>query len=895
MCGMAFPDVVGLVFGPAAYGASPFATPVAAVAGLSILIGLFVVLRERGRQVSLSFFATTLALAIYQLGFSFMLRAQDEHIAMWWARFAYVGVPFIIPAVYHFSVHLLGLERKREQVVHLAWLIGIVYAELCLGTDLIVTGVFRTSWGYFTELSLWNLPIMVWSSVLLGLLIRDYAHAYQRALPLQRARIRWFAIPLTVACFGFVDYLPSMGLPVWPLGFVVFPVFLLSAAWAVERYHLPDLTPSFVADQVIAAMVDPLLVCDPSGRIAIANAAAIRLLGRKEEELRGRRIDELFADTDAIAFPELDPPDPASSAEREHDLIGRHGERIAVAVSTAALPDQRGRPVGFVVVARDIRERKRAAESLERREQHFRALIENGLDTITILDGEGRITYQSPSVREVLGYDPAADVGTPIFDRVHEDDRAALQALFASLAEEPGATAEGEARVAHAAGGHRVFELRGTNLLSHPAVRGVVVNGQDITEERLLEAQLQQAQKMEAVGRLAGGVAHDFNNILTAIQGYVALIREELPADSPVAEELDEVSRGADRAARLTDQLLAFGRRQVVRPELLELGEVVAGMQSMLQRLIGEEIELVTRAPASPGRVRADRGHIEQVLMNLVVNARDAMPGGGRIDVAVEPVELHERDVVDLDYHVAPGRYLLMTVADQGVGMDAVTRSRAFEPFFTTKPAGQGTGLGLSTVYGCVRQAAGYVGVESEPGRGTRFLVYLPLAHDPVPDPPGTAGAAPGPASPRPVERVAAGAGGPAGAEGAPQKTVLVVEDEAPVRALIRKILTRRGYAVLVARDGLEAVETAAGHPEPIDLLVADLVMPGLSGREVAERLRLARPGLATVFISGYTADEVVRRGIVDGEHVFLPKPFTPDALTRLVAEVLDEQAVARA
>ena len=898
---------------PESYGTSPFAAPVAAVAVLAIGTGLYVVVRERGRQVSLSFLAATVALAVYQFAFSFMLRAEDAETAFWWARVAYMGIPFIVPAVYHFSVHLLGLERERGAVVRIAWLLGIVYAELCIGTDLILTGVFHTQWGYFARVTLWNTPFLVWSVGLLTLLIRDFIVSYREAAPLQRARIRWFAIPLTVACLGFMDYAPSMGLPIWPLGFVFFPVFLLSAAWAVTQFHLPSLTPAYVADQVVVAMRDPLLVCDPSGRIALANPAAEQMLGYAPQELSGRSISDV-----------LDPPqrewliDPAvrrgpGGDAREMELVARDLSRIEVAVSTADLPERRGTPVGFVVVARDIREQKRAAESLERREQHFRALIENALDTITVLDPNGRITYQSPSVQKVLGYDPAEEIGRNVFERVHEDDLPSIMMAFHSLMEEPGSVADVEGRIATVDGSYRIFELRGANLLGHPAVDGIVINGRDVTEERVLEAQLQQAQKMEAIGRLAGGIAHDFNNILTAIQGHTILIQEEVPADSDLGRELEEVRRGADRAARLTDQLLAFSRRQVVRPERLDLNEVVDSMQSMLQRLIGEEMELVMDSASEPVEVLADRGRIEQALMNLVVNARDAMPGGGQIRVTTTPVELEEADVAELDFHVAPGHYALLAVRDEGSGMDDETRSRAFEPFFTTKAPGQGTGLGLATVYGSVRQAGGYVDIQTAPGAGTVFRIYLPLPPADAEAPPlapltaGTEGQPrvlavapvdeeePSARPPQP-ERLDSREEQPA-SRSAPEaegRTILVVEDEAPVRSLIRKVLRRRGYDVLVAGDGQEALQRLDEHDGRVDLLIADLVMPGMSGREVAEQCRLQRTDIAVIFISGYTADEVMRRGIVAGEHIFLPKPFTPGQLTGLVAEVLEERAMAQ-
>jgi PAS domain S-box-containing protein len=385
------------LFEAASYGYSPVAGPIAAVGLLSLFIGLWVVIRERGRPVAVSFQATTLALSVYLGGFALMAQSVNPDVALFWGRIAYYGVPFIVPGIFHFTIHLLGRQRKRAKLLQAAWSVGVVYWVLAVYTDLLVAGVRATSWGYVTRITLWNVPVILWSTFLLGVLVRDLIREHAEADPVQKARIRWFAIPLMIGCLGFADYGPSFGLPGLPVGFAFFPVFLLSAAWAVARYHLPDLTPAFAADHIIATMAEPLLVCDVTGRVAIANDAACRLLGYPKDELVHGRLSMLFgpAQTRAVLG--------AVMQEREMAIYARSGERIAVAVSTSRLLDKQGHRIATVVVARDIRERKRAAEALRRREEHYRALIENALDTITILDGEGRISYQSPAVREVRG------------------------------------------------------------------------------------------------------------------------------------------------------------------------------------------------------------------------------------------------------------------------------------------------------------------------------------------------------------------------------------------------------------------------------------------------------------------------------------------------------------
>jgi PAS domain S-box-containing protein len=390
---------------------------------------------------------------------------------------------------------------------------------------------------------------------------------------------------------------------------------------------------------------------------------------------------------------------------------------------------------------------------------------------------------------------------------------------------------------------------------------------QELAERERLEAQLVQAQKMEAIGRLAGGVAHDFNNLLTAITGYTSLLLSESGVDDPARADLEEIKKAADRAASLTDQLLAFSRKKMLQPKVLDLNAVVADVERMLRRLIGEDIDLVTLLDPTLGRVKADPGQIQQVVMNLAVNARDAMPQGGQLTLETMNVDLdeaHAQQHVDLQ----PGSYVMLAVSDTGVGMDKETQDHLFEPFFTTKEIGKGTGLGLATIYGIVKQSGGGIYVYSEPGQGTTFKIYLPRIEEAVDLPRPDAG------------RIRL----PQGSE-----TVLLVEDEDMVRELARRILQRSGYTVLEARQARDAIAICARHETPIQLLITDVVMPGgMSGRDLAEHLATSRPEMQVLYISGYTDDAIVRHGMLDEGVAFLQKPFTPDALARKVRQVLD-------
>ena len=383
---------------------------------------------------------------------------------------------------------------------------------------------------------------------------------------------------------------------------------------------------------------------------------------------------------------------------------------------------------------------------------------------------------------------------------------------------------------------------------------------------RQSEERLRQAQKMEAVGRLAGGVAHDFNNLLTVITSYSDLLLEDLGSDDPKRDDVVQIRKAAEGAAALTRQLLAFSRQQVLEPKVLDLKATIASTEKLLKRLIGEDVHLITALAPDLGAVKADPGQLEQIIINLAVNARDAMPTGGRLTIEAANVEMDEAYVRG-HAPASPGRYVLLALSDTGIGMDEQTKARIFEPFFTTKEPGKGTGLGLATVYGIVKQSGGFIWVYSEPGHGTSFKVYLPRVDEPA-EPVAT-----------PTTMAEPGRG---------TETVLVVEDAASVRMVTRQVLERYGYAVLEAPNGETALRLAAKHHGPIHLLLTDVVMPGLSGRQLAEQLVHLRPDMKVLYASGYADHAIVHHGILESGISYLQKPFTPETLGRRVRQVLD-------
>jgi PAS domain S-box-containing protein len=494
------------------------------------------------------------------------------------------------------------------------------------------------------------------------------------------------------------------------------------------------------------------------------------------------------------------------------------------------------------------------------------AILDSVFDCIITIDHEGRIIEFNRAAERTFGHSRvevlgrrAVDVIVPPAQRSPQGDAfAPLFATEASLGERRETTG------VRKDGSEFPMELAVTPVpLAQRRLYTVCLH--DITERKQIEAEFRQAQKMEAVGRLAGGVAHDFNNLLNVIGGYAELLLRQLPADGPLHKKAGEIARAAEKAAALTRQLLAFSRKQVLQPRVVDMNVIVGDVERMLARLIGENIELRTDLDAALGRLRADPGQMEQVLTNLVVNARDALPKGGRITITTRNVALDERFTRE---HPGsrPGPHVMLQVSDTGVGMDAETLRHVFEPFFSTKAKGKGTGLGLAMVYGIVKQSQGYIWVDSQPGRGATFQIYLPRVDEPA--------------------EAAQPAVHGAGATGS--ETILLVEDEDVLRMMASEVLEASGYTVLEASGGEEAVRVSESHAGPIHLLVTDVIMPGISGPEVAQRLAASRPGMKVLYASGYTDDAIAQHGVLDAATAFLQKPYNASALETKVREILD-------
>ena len=611
-----------------------------------------------------------------------------------------------------------------------------------------------------------------------------------------------------------------------------------------------------------------LFMLDPAGHVTSWNPGAEKSKGYKAEEIIGRHVSCFYTPEDVAAGQPtcglriaLD----QGQFEEEGLRVRKNGETFWAVVTITSIRDSFGQHIGFANVTRDITERKRAEAGLQLRDRAIESLVQ-GLCITDPTRPDNPIIFVNDSFSRITGYARGDVVGQNC-----------------RLLQGPGTDPEAVARIRSAIrDGHPcLVELLNYRKDGTPFWNGLTVSPirgtadrvthfvgvlTDISPLKLLEQQFRQSQKMEAVGQLAGGVAHDFNNLLTIISGYSELLLEMLPPGDPKREAVQGISEAGERAAGLTRQLLSFSRQAVLEIKVLDLNDVVRDTEKLLHRVLGEDVVLASVLDPGLSRVRADPGQLGQVLMNLAVNARDAMPQGGHLTVETSDVELDEAHTARHP-SCQPGRYVRLVVTDTGTGMSLDVRAHIFEPFFTTKGPGKGTGLGLATVYGIVTQSGGSIDLYTEPGHGTAFKIYLPAVTE-KDRPPATDAREPAPAS---------------GTE-----TVLVVEDEDAVRAIAVFALRTRGYTVLQADRGKKAVRIADAHPGRIDLLVTDVVMPGMSGRELADTLSARHPDLGVLYVSGYTDDAVVRHGILRAEIAFLQKPYTPVSLARKVRDVLD-------
>ncbi len=614
---------------------------------------------------------------------------------------------------------------------------------------------------------------------------------------------------------------------------------------------------------------DSIFVKDLQGRYLMINSAGARFLGTTVEEVIGKRDTDLFTEETARDIMAGDRRVIESGKTQTYEELGAAAGVARTYLSTKGpFCDPDGQVIGLLGICRDITARKRAESQVRQSQQKLRIHFEHTPLAVIEWDTQHRVTEWSPSATRVFGYSREEAIGKHASFLVPPALQEYVESVGKHLLAQTGGTRSTNDNVTKD-GRTIACEWYNTPLVDASGqVLGVASLVQDITERVALEEKLRHSQKMEAIGRLAGGVAHDFNNLLTVIMGYSQILADGVSKSGALADATAQIRSAADRAAGITRQLLAFSRKQVLQPRVINLNDIMLSLDTMLRRLIGEDIEVLTVPSRDLGAVKADPGQIEQVIMNLALNARDAMPHGGKLTLETENADL-DKDYAHDHEPLQPGRYVMLAVSDTGAGMGPATRARIFEPFFTTKEVGKGTGLGLSMVYGIIKQSGGYIWVYSEPDRGTTFKIYFPRVD-------------------QAVEKIAAEKR-PAGIQRGTE-TILLVEDDTQLRQLSSSILTHCGYRVLAASTTEEGLSLCRANQRDIRLLVTDVIMPGMNGQQLAEQVKQISPQTRVLYISGYTSNAIVHYGMLDAGLWFLPKPFSLSALVAKVRDVLDSK-----
>jgi PAS domain S-box-containing protein len=788
----------------------------------------------------------------------------NELIVTW----IFVGINLALTALA--AIQMKGAKAKRIRSLYgglalflLIYTLGSGLAESSWANQLVSTG-------YWYDLG-WTIPFL-YAAMWAGRWKEETEVAPQGAIASKTLReLALKNVTLALAPLIVLMMVARLGVQWRMIGFSLLAASIVSYVVRLGITEFRQAQSSAAVTRHRAAMestLDGMAIIGENGEHVYANSAFARMVGLPNAQaVLGKTWKQVYDPRDIALLEEQVRVSVQKTGKWSGQVVLHRRDDTTLPVEMAITRMAKN---GTVCVARDIRDRLQAEHARAEAETKYRTLIEQvaAVSYIAELGIQGQWHYVSPQVEDMFGFTPEEWLAgsTNWTSHIPVEDHPVVEA--AEEASTRGERFQAEYRIIHKDG--RVIWVSDTAVVvpgsgSHPVMEGIIV---DITERKVLENQLQQSRRMEAVGRLAGGVAHDFNNLLTIIKGYAELALNRAGTSPQVTADVQQISSASERAAALVRQLLAFSRKQVLQPKSLDLNSIVLGLDKLLQRLVGEHIVMKTLAGENVGAVRADPSQIEQVIVNLVVNARDAMPEGGRLTLETANADLdaaYARDHVS----VRAGRYVMLAVTDTGVGMAPETIAHIFEPFYTTKESGEGTGLGLSTVYGIVKQSGGYIWVYSEPGKGTAFKVYLPRIDE-------RAEALPFVKNESPSRR---------GTE-----TILVVEDNEGVRELACMILDGQGYKVLVAESPAHAEELCEKHSGGIQLLLTDVVMPGVSGRELTRRITARYPGIRVLYMSGYTDDVIAQGGVLEPGVAFLQKPFTPRDLGAKIREVLDAQ-----
>ena len=813
-------------------------------------------------QIALVFFCVFFGLYYVQLLQG--SHPQANELVLTWI---FVGVNLSLTVIA--GIQALSARTKRLRSLYGGLALFLLVYTIGSGIAESPQANLSTKTGSWFDLG-WSIPFLVGAVWVARWEETAEVQAVPASRPKTLGKFTFSNLMLALAPLTVLILVERLG-PEWRL--IGFTLLIISLLCYAARLGVTEFRQAQSANTVqmhsqgMESAADGISILDAQGEHVYANSAFVRMMGfESPRAMMGKSWRAIYDHRDVALLQDQVRESLAQSGKWSGQISIRRQDNSRIPMEMTITAMAQG---GTVCVARDITRRLAAERARTETEAKYRTLIEQvaAVSYIAELGVHGVWLYVSPQVETIFGYTPdewlsQSDQWTrfiPAEDHpiIHAAEEACISAR----------RFQAEYRITRKDG--QTIWVSDTAVVvpgsdNHPLMEGIIV---DITERKALENQLQQARRMEAVGRLAGGIAHDFNNLLTIINGYVEMATNRRGAQPELRRDLQHIGDASERAGTLVRQLLAFSRKQVLKPKILDLNSIVLNLDKLLRRLLAETVEMKTIAGKDVGAVKADPSQIEQVIMNLVVNARDAMPNGGRILIETSNVELDDTYTQD-HATVRPGRYVMLAVTDTGVGMTADTVAHIFEPFYTTKESGRGTGLGLSTVYGIVKQSGGYIWVYSEPGKGTTFKVYLPRVEEHV--------------------EVSSSAQIPAPAARDGKETILLVEDEPAVRELTRMVLSKRGYSVLEALNPADAEWLASSHGTEIHLLLTDVVMPGMSGHELAKRLTARHGNLRVLYMSGYTHNVIAEDGTLEEGLSFLQKPFTPQVLAQKVRETLD-------
>ena len=831
---------------------------------------MLILWRRRARSGSLALLALIGGAAFWSLGEGFELIAGNLEAIVIASKFEYVGVLTIPPVWLVFSLQFVPERRRLSPAILLALsvfpIVGmslvftnewhhLIWVETWVATHGTLSMLGSTKGPFY-----WFIVCHAYTLLVIGtvFLIRSAIHRHR----LHRKQALILLIMILAPLSANVVYqLRLSPIPYLDLTPMAFTICALALTWDFLRYGLLFSGEPVSKDQIIQSMREGVVVVDLDHQILDLNAAARSVLGATPQDLRGIRIHTVF--NMPTHFPDRE------SCNQNTSITVQHDRTRMYEVSASTFRTRFAGVIGYVLVLRDVTERKQAEEALHDSEVRYRSLFNTMADGVFLIRSDGSIEDVNDAACRQVGFPKHELQAMTIWDVSSYTD---LQKQSVLRVLEKRAPARFESEHLHKNGDPIPVDLhisvveygQEPHILS--IARDITVGKQAEEERDRLRAQLYEAQKMESVGRLAGGIAHDFNNILAVILGYAEILLSELPRELTASGEIQEIVTAGERARDLVRQLLAFSRKQILDFRVLDLNNLLKDFERMLHRLIGEDIVIELVVPACPIYIKADAGQLEQVVLNLCVNARDAMSDGGLLTIETRPVVI-EAPIIQPHIEIKPGTYAVLSVTDTGHGMDEATREQIFDPFFTTKEQGKGTGLGLATVFGIVKQHGGEIDVETEPECGTTFRIYLPEYREP-PSP------VPEDASKSPVH----GHG----------EVVLVLEDDEAVRNLLCLVLTRHGYHVVESRTATECLALAQSL-DCVDLLVTDVVMPGMNGKDVCDRMAAIRPNLKALFISGYPDHVIAASGVLEEGLHLLAKPFSEAALCQKVRELLDE------